>query len=138
MSQSKPSDYTSSDSPTRSDSPQESNQKHHEYTPELEVTELPDNTHNPQLIIMDVRNEEDQDTNKAFGNRMITRLSTAHLYDFKHYAQTLDKDKEYILICYVGIRSYNLAKELQNAGISKAFSYAEGYEKLESLTDTPQ
>ncbi len=104
------------------------------HRPPPEVSELPPQGKSGQdgeggAVILDVRNPEDQGDNAKFRGRTVVALMEEELRDFSRFIARAQKGKTYILVCYKGVRSLALARELQQSGY-RAFSYIGGYAGL--------
>ena len=93
--------------------------------PCLELAGLPEGN----AVILDVRNPEDQGEKARFQERTVTRLSGDELRDFSRFITRADREKTYVLVCYKGVRSLALARELRDSGYN-AFSCVGGYAGL--------
>lgn len=99
----------------------------------FETSTLPPVTKGKRYILIDVRNEEDQKDNVAYGTREVITIQNQYLLHIEEFAKTLDKNMHYIIFCYKGRRSFSIAKQLRKLGIMKVQSLVGGYAKLVHL-----
>ncbi len=80
------------------------------------------------IVVLDVRTPEEWDK----GHLLKARLMNFMRNDFATHADTLNRNKTYLLYCASGGRSYDAAELLCQKGI-KAFSLSGGYRDLKAL-----
>ena len=77
---------------------------------EIRVKELKDRLDTKDLVLIDVREEEEHD---------ICNIETSvhiPMNKIPSHVDKLDKDTEYAIICHSGVRSHNVCFYLQNLG----------------------
>lgn len=94
----------------------------------LECKELPQDKES--FVILDLRNEEDHHKNTAFEDMNVFPVMQELRSDTPHFVKMLDKDTQYIAVCYRGIRSLDVTKKLREHGAKNVQSLVGGYTKL--------
>ena len=94
----------------------------------MEVYTIPDTS----WEVLDVRNTPDQTPHTTRENHSIRKITTHERMNIETLAQSLDKNTHYVIVCYRGRRSLDMAKELRKYGIN-AYSLKKGFDRFSQL-----
>lgn len=106
----------------------EETQKYLYDTMPMEVDML---SYDESVTVLDVRNEDAHAKNSDFKGPVV-RMSDSERMGLKNFVKTMDASREYILVCYAGVRSLQMAKKMRSLGIKKVQSLTGGYNNLAS------